>query len=102
MKPVKLEEDPAHIYHDGGMLDYHPVPSNFWPQTDGLVLYPHFYDHFKLRWFDKFYPKRKVAAHKLDNVIMLAPTGLGQSPARRQNSVAPRFSEISQERSRAV
>ena len=71
--PVHLEEDPDHIYHDGGMLDYHPVPSNFWPQTEGLVLYPHFYDHFKLRWFDKFYPWRKVAAHKLDNVIMLAP-----------------------------
>lgn len=74
MAPVHLEEDPAHIYHDGGMLDYHPVPSNFWPQTDGLVLYPHFYDHFKMRWFDKFYPWRKVAAHRLDNVIMLAPS----------------------------
>ena len=74
MAPVHLEEDPAHIYHDGGMLDYHPVPSNFWPESEGLVLYPHFYDHFKLRWFDKFYPWRKVAAHRLDNVIMLAPS----------------------------
>lgn len=74
MAPVHLEEDPAHIYHDGGMLDYHPVPSNFWPKSEGLVLYPHFYDHFKLRWFDKFYPWRKVAAHRLDNVIMLAPS----------------------------
>ena len=74
MQPVQLQEDPAHIYHDGGMLDYHPVPHSFWPQTDGLVLYPHFYDHFKLRWFDKFYPWRKVAADKLDNVVMLAPS----------------------------
>ena len=73
MAPVHLKEDPAHIYHDGGLLDYHPVPSNFWPQSEGLVLYPHFYDYFKLRWFDKFYPWRKVAAHKLDNVIMLSP-----------------------------
>lgn len=74
MQPVRLDEDPAHIYHDGGMLDYHPVPHSFWPQDDGLVLYPHFYDHFKLRWFDKFYPWRKVPAHRLDNVIMLAPS----------------------------
>ena len=78
MASVQLEEDPAHVYHDGGMLDYHPVPHSFWPRSGasakGLVLYPHFYDHFKLRWFDKFYPWRKVSAHKLDNVVMLAPT----------------------------
>lgn len=74
MRAVQLAEDPQHFYHDGGMLDYHPVPHSFWPETDGLVLYPHFYDHFKLRWFDKFYPWRKVAAHKLDNVVMLAPS----------------------------
>jgi hypothetical protein len=74
MAPVHLDEDPKHIYHDGGMLDYHPVPANFWPPQDGLVLYPHFYDHFKLRWFDKFYPWRKVPSHKLDNVVMLAPS----------------------------
>ena len=73
MQSVHFEEDPDHIYHDGGMLDYHPVPSNFWPHTEGLILYPHFYDHFKMRWFDKFYPWRKAPAHKLDNVIMLAP-----------------------------
>ena len=74
MQPVRIEDDPDHIYHDGGMLDYHPVPHSFWPETDGLVLYPHFYDHFKLRWFDKFYPWRRVAASKLDNVVMLAPS----------------------------
>jgi hypothetical protein len=74
MKPVQLAEDPQHFYHDGGMLDYHPVPHSFWPETEGLVLYPHFYDHFKLRWFDKFYPWRKVAARHLDNVVMLVPS----------------------------
>ena len=74
MAPVRFEDDPTHIYHDGGMLDYHPVPHSFWPETDGLVLYPHFYDHFKLRWFDKFYPWRKVPSHRLDNVVMLAPS----------------------------
>ena len=74
MQAVRLPEDPAHKYHDGGMLDYHPVPGTFWPQTDGLILYPHFYDHFKMRWFDKFYPWRKAPARLLDNVVMLAPS----------------------------
>lgn len=73
MQAVRLPDDPAHKYHDGGMLDYHPVPGTFWPQSDGLILYPHFYDHFKMRWFDKFYPWRKAPAHLLDNVVMLAP-----------------------------
>ncbi|MDG1690844.1 MAG: patatin-like phospholipase family protein [Alphaproteobacteria bacterium] len=74
MSPVRLPEDPAHIYHDGGMLDYHPVPGTFWPDTEGLILYPHFYDHFKMRWFDKFYPWRKAPPHLLDNVVMVAPS----------------------------
>ena len=74
MQAVRMAEDPAHKYHDGGMLDYHPVPGTFWPQRDGLILYPHFYDHFKMRWFDKFYPWRKAPARLLDNVVMLAPS----------------------------
>ena len=74
MQAVRLPEDPAHKYHDGGMLDYHPVPGTFWPETKGLILYPHFYDHFKMRWFDKFYPWRKAPARLLDNVVMLAPS----------------------------
>ena len=74
MQAVRMAEDPAHKYHDGGMLDYHPVPGTFWPQRDGLILYPHFYDHFKMRWFDKFYPWRKAPARLLDNVVMIAPS----------------------------
>jgi hypothetical protein len=74
MSPVRLPEDPAHIYHDGGMLDYHPVPGTFWPDTEGLILYPHFYDHFKMRWFDKFYPWRKAPKAQLDKVVMIAPS----------------------------
>lgn len=88
MSPVRFADDGGHLYYDGGLLDYHPVPHSFWPQstasqtaspetyapeTEGLILYPHFYDHFKLRWFDKFYPWRKAPAHMLDRVIMIAP-----------------------------
>lgn len=74
MPPVAMADDPLHIYHDGGLLDYHPIPSNFWPAQDGLILYPHFYDHFKNRWFDKFYPWRRAKASQLDNVVMIAPS----------------------------
>ena len=74
MQAVHMAEDPEHKYHDGGMLDYHPVPGTFWPETDGLILYPHFYDHFKMRWFDKFYPWRKAPARLLDKVVMIAPS----------------------------
>ena len=74
MQPVLFDDDPAHAYRDGGLLDYHPIPSSFWPRQDGLILYPHFYDHFKTRWFDKFYPWRKAAAHQLDPVVMVSPS----------------------------
>ena len=74
MHGVRFAEDPQHLYHDGGMLDYHPIPSAFWPAQDGLVLYPHFMDYFKIRWFDKFYRWRRATGSQLDTVVMLAPT----------------------------
>ncbi len=73
MRPVRLADDTSHSYLDGGLLDYHPVPGSFWPTSDGIVLYPHFYDHFKIRWFDKFAPWRKAGQHLLENVVMIAP-----------------------------
>ena len=73
MQPVHFAEDPQHCYLDGGLLDYHPVPGSFWPTLDGIILYPHFYDYFKIRWFDKFAPWRKAGSHLLENVVMVAP-----------------------------
>jgi hypothetical protein len=74
MQPVLFDDDAAHAYRDGGLLDYHPIPSSFWPRQDGLILYPHFYDHFKTRWFDKFYPWRRASADRLDRVVMVSPS----------------------------
>ena len=78
----------AGVYRDGGMLDYHPLPSNLWNE-DGLVLYPHFYPHCKEGWFDKFMPWRHASAEQLDNVLMISPsqeflanTELGRIPDR--------------------
>jgi hypothetical protein len=75
MHGIEIEtEDGIHLYRDGGMLDYHPIPSQLWPSNEGIILYPHFYDYLKWRWFDKFYPWRKVSASKLDNVVIFAPS----------------------------
>ncbi len=77
------------MYRDGGLLDYHPVPGNFW-DDDGLVLYPHFYRDCKIGWFDKYLPWRKASTHLLEQAIIISPselfwdmTELGRVPDRR-------------------
>lgn len=64
---------PPGAYRDGGMLDYHPVPSNF-SRFEGLVLYPHFYPHLVPGWFDKSYHSRRASGRQVDNVVLLAPS----------------------------
>lgn len=64
---------PEGTYFDGGMLDYHPVPA-YLGLTEGLVLYPHFYQHLIPGWFDKFFTSRYASAELLDNVIMISPS----------------------------
>lgn len=60
-------------YRDGGMLDYHPVPSNF-SRFEGLILYPHFYPHLIPGWFDKTYKKRRATGSIVNNVVVLTPS----------------------------
>lgn len=64
---------PSGVYRDGGLIDYHPVPSNFWAEP-GLILYPHFYRWLLPGWYDKYLPSRRAKAQALDNVIMVVPT----------------------------
>ncbi|AFU98566.1 hypothetical protein [Simiduia agarivorans] len=80
---------PQGIYRDGGLIDYHPVPGNFW-QEPGLILYPHFYRWLLPGWYDKYLKSRRAGAHALDWVVMIAPSaahvaGLagGQIPDRK-------------------
>lgn len=62
----------AGVYRDGGVIDYHfDVP---WKYDDGIVLYPHFYDHIVPGWFDKNRPDRRAAGGAWDQVLLLAPT----------------------------
>jgi hypothetical protein len=65
---------PVGNYRDGGLLDYHPVPSNIGSIDKGLVLYPHFYTAVIEGWFDKFSPNRVVNARQLDNVVLIGPS----------------------------
>ena len=62
------------VYRDGGLLDYHPLPSNIGEVKQGLVLYPHFYTHLTEGWFDKFAPWRKVQAQQLTNTVIVGPS----------------------------
>ena len=68
-----VEAAPAGILRDGGLLDYHPIPSNI-SNDNGLVLYPHFYPELTAGWFDKYFPWRKTTAAQMDNVILISPS----------------------------
>lgn len=60
------------VYRDGGVIDYHfDIP---WNYDDGIVLYPHFYDHIVPGWFDKKRPERRAAGAAWDQVLLLAPS----------------------------
>jgi hypothetical protein len=65
---------PGGVYRDGGLLDYHAVPTNLTEIQHGLVLYPHFYPHIKEGWFDKFAPWRKVTGRQLDDTLVVCPS----------------------------
>ena len=60
------------VFRDGGILDYHlDIP--FLPEEDGLVLYPHFYEHITPGWFDKSL-SRKPDEKNMENVVLVAPS----------------------------
>ena len=60
------------VFRDGGILDYHlDIP--FLPDSDGLVLYPHFYEHITPGWFDKSL-HRRPSDKNMENVVIVAPS----------------------------
>lgn len=60
------------VYRDGGIIDYHlDLPLS---DVQGLVLYPHFYDHLIPGWFDKRLAWRRAARTNMDRVLLLAPS----------------------------
>jgi len=74
MDGIRFDDDPDHLYRDGGLLDYHPVPSRLMRPSQDLILYPHFYPYVIGRWFEKFMPWRKCDGRALDNTLLIAPS----------------------------
>lgn len=68
-----IPHTPPGMYRDGGLIDYHPLPCNFW-HDDKLILYPHFYSHITPGWFDKSLSWRRASAQQLSNVVLICPS----------------------------
>lgn len=74
---IPLLVDGVHIpgvsgmHWDGGVTDYHLAFD--YGAVNGLVLYPHFYDHLVPGWFDKSLPWRKRGAVH-DRLLLIAPS----------------------------
>lgn len=69
---IDIEGAGSGVYRDGGVIDYHfDVP---WSYEEGIVLYPHFYDHIVPGWFDKSRPNRRAVGKAWDQLLLLAPS----------------------------
>jgi hypothetical protein len=71
MEGVRVPGAPG-LHWDGGVTDYH---LDFdYQRSDGLVLYPHFYDHVVPGWFDKSLPWRRAGAANFSRTLLIAPS----------------------------
>lgn len=59
------------VYRDGGFIDYHFDEP--WDAGDGIVLYPHFYEHLIPGWFDKKLKSRWTKGAAMADVVMISP-----------------------------
>lgn len=56
---------------DGGITDYHFD----WPfQSEGLIVYPHFYPHLSPGWFDKNLPWRQRKSAPSQQMVLISPS----------------------------
>jgi len=60
------------VHWDGGVVDYH-LDLDF-GRGDGLILYPHFFDHVIPGWFDKGLKWRRGTSSNFDRVLLIAPS----------------------------
>lgn len=67
-----IEGARAGTYWDGGIIDYQlALP---YPESPGLVLYPHYIESITPGWLDKPYRKRRATPAALDNVVTVGPS----------------------------
>ena len=62
---------PAGTYRDGGLTDYHPVPSQ---KHGGILLYPHFTERIVPGWLDKSLFWRRPLKESLADILLVAPS----------------------------
>ncbi len=72
LEGVTIPGAPGGVHWDGGVLDYH-LDLDF-GSGDGLVLYPHFYDHVSPGWFDKAMRWRRAGGANFRRALLIAPS----------------------------
>lgn len=72
LEGVRIPGREGEVHRDGGVIDYH-LDLDF-GTGDGLVLYPHFYDHIVPGWFDKALGWRRGKPGNFDRVLLIAPS----------------------------
>jgi hypothetical protein len=72
LKGVNIPGRAGEMHWDGGVVDYH-LDLDFGP-GDGIVLYPHFFDHIVPGWFDKGIKWRRGSAVNFDRALLVAPS----------------------------
>ena len=72
LEGVRIPGREGEVHWDGGVIDYH-LDIDF-GRGDGLILYPHFFDHIVPGWFDKALGWRRGSATNFDRVLLIAPS----------------------------
>ena len=72
LEGVRIPGREGEVHWDGGVIDYH-LDLDF-GRGDGLVLYPHFFDHIVPGWFDKALGWRRGSVENFDRVLLVAPS----------------------------
>ena len=69
---VSIPGREGELHWDGGVVDYH-LDLDF-GAGDGIVLYPHFFDHIVPGWFDKGISWRRGTSVNFDRALLIAPS----------------------------
>jgi hypothetical protein len=72
LEGVRIPGREGEVHWDGGVIDYH-LDLDF-GRGDGLILYPHFFDHIVPGWFDKALGWRRGSVENFDRVLLVAPS----------------------------
>jgi hypothetical protein len=72
LEGVEIPGREGEVHWDGGVIDYH-LDLDF-GDGDGIVLYPHFFDHIVPGWFDKGLSWRRGNNLNFERALLIAPS----------------------------